>query len=128
MRALNPRLPQLHAASLPPASVLQCAGETWSPALLCAAAKSELKRVKTGQNNAKHSGNSDPNACVWIPEVPGGRPLAIGQAHYGEVSLGQGLPEQTPPGNSLNPISSSYLPINAGPLPPRSCVAGNAII
>lgn len=84
--------------------------------------------MKTGQNNAKRSGNADPNACVWSLEVPGGRPLTIGQVHYGELSLGQGPPEQTPPGNSLNPISSSYVPINAGPLPPHSRVAGNAII
>lgn len=79
------------------------------------------------KNNTQRSGNSDPNACIWSPEIPGGRPLAVGQAHYGELALGQGSPERTPPGNSLNPISSSYLPINAGPLPPRS-VAGNAII
>lgn len=74
--------------------------------------------MKTGQNNAKSSGNSDPNACVWTPEVPGGRPLAIGQGSLG----------RTPPGNSLNPVSSSYFPHNARPLPPCSHAAGNAII
>lgn len=83
--------------------------------------------MKTGQN-AKCSGNSDPSACSWTPKVPGGRPLAIRQVHYGDLALGPGLPQQTPPGNSLNSISSSYLPINARPLPPRSCIAGNAII
>lgn len=54
--------------------------------------------------------------------------LAVGQVHYGELAHGQGLLEKTAPGNSLNSVSSSYLPINARPLPPPSPVAGSAII
>lgn len=61
-------------------------------------------------------------------EGAGGMLLTAGQVHYGELALGHGLLEQTPPGSSLNTVSSSYLLINGRPLPPCSCVAGNAII
>lgn len=39
-----------------------------------------------------------------------------------------GMAGATTPGNSLNSVSSFYLPINARPLPPPSPVAGSAII
>lgn len=93
-----------------------CAGAACSATLLRAAVKPELKKSRLARVTL--------NALeiqILVPvsgaEVPGGRPLTVGHVHYGELALGQGSREQTPLGNSLNPISSSYHPINAGPLP-----------